>query len=132
MGLQASLGGDNDFIADRDIASQLGIIDVADANVVAALLDRGVGFDALDPRLDIATIAKPVHRCPDPCRHQDPIGGAGANVDTARTRRNVEVDRSGHAQRPFEGSFIDRCRRQRQKTHHDQSSARLQNLPRHL
>jgi hypothetical protein len=48
MGVQLGLGWNHKVVADGDVVQQFSVIDVADTDIIATLLDGRVGLNSLD------------------------------------------------------------------------------------
>src|SRR6266496_861807 len=89
------------LVADGDVASELRIVDVADTNVVSALLDGRIAFDLLNTLLGVSTAEHPFARI-NAASDFDLVGTPRANVDGAGTGFHLQVYSSGHIQRAIE------------------------------
>src|SRR5271168_3996213 len=95
MRTQLRLRRYHEFIADRNVVEQLRVITVANANVIATLLNRRVLLDLLYLSLAIA---------PEPIRHFDVradlhlTGSSGAHMHRPRSRAQVNIGRTSHRQ----------------------------------
>ena len=94
MRLHFSLGRYGQLVADGNVAAQFGVLNVADVNGIAALLNGRVRFQAPDL---LAAVTRPVAGT-DPSSHLDPIGAAGVHRNRARTGVDVDIHRPAHLQ----------------------------------
>src|SRR5258708_39526661 len=85
---------DGDLVADRDVAPQFRVVNVPDANVVPALLDRRIVFDLPD---GVRGGFRPVVRLDVP-GYAEFVRASGANVDGAGPGFNLQVDRAADLQ----------------------------------
>ena len=97
--MQLRVCGDHQFIADRNIAPELGIVDVADANIVAALLDGRIALKTLNALFGVS--AKPFAGI-DASDYLYFIGIAGGHVDRAGAGFNLQVHGSADAEGAIE------------------------------
>src|SRR5712672_1312479 len=86
--------GDGYLVADRDVAPQFRVVDVPDANVVPALLDRRMVFDLPDR---VRGGFRPVIR-PDVPGYAEFVRTSDMNMDGAGPGFNLQVDHAADLQ----------------------------------
>src|SRR5947208_1205896 len=86
--MQLRVCGDHQFIADRNIAPELGIVNVPDANVIAALLNGGI---ALQPLNALFGVSSEPFAGIDSADYLYFIGIAGGHVDGAGAGFHLQV-----------------------------------------
>src|SRR5260370_23194597 len=84
---QLGAGRNHDVVADRNVAAQVGIVNVADSDVISALLDGRIAFQLLH---SVFRGAHPVAGA-DVSGDAHLAGAAGANVDAAGTGFALQV-----------------------------------------
>src|SRR5580658_1531006 len=100
--MELRLCWDDHFIADRDVSRAIMILDVADANRVAVLLDRRIRFEVVHSLLDVA---RDVPAGMNLAVDFNLARASGANNDVAGAGLNVHVHRSGYGKRPVKMAF---------------------------
>ncbi len=96
---QVGLRWNHHYVADGNVVPQFRIVDVADTDIVAALLDGRVRLQPLDLLLDVS--CKPF-RSSDVSRYLYLARIAGAHFDTARAGGQIQMHRPGHLQSTLE------------------------------
>src|ERR1700732_5481673 len=87
---QLRLRRDSDFVADRNIMAQMGIIDMTDANIIPALLN---GRIVLQPFHLTLGVSEPLGRL-NMSGYLSLVGIAGVDLDTTRSGGHIKVHRS--------------------------------------
>src|SRR6185503_13332836 len=107
--MQVRRGRNNNLIADGNTSLQLGIINVADANVVAALLNRGIILQPLDgtPRWMVRKNAPVVFAYV--AGYLDFAGAAIRDLNRSGAGFNLQVHCSRKFQLPMEFAFCSKC-----------------------
>ena len=103
--IQTRFGRDLNFVADRNVAPQFGVLNVADANDIAILFDRRVRFQIPNFALRFVGILAPVIRGANRGAYVHGAGIAVADINVARASRHLEFNGSGH----FQGAIKRAC-----------------------
>src|SRR5271155_2163439 len=100
--MELRLRRDDHFIADRDISRAFVILDVADANRVAVLLDRRIRFEIVHALLDVAAdVPAGMNLAVD----FNLAWASGANDDVAGAGLDVHVDGPTYGKRSVKMAF---------------------------
>src|SRR5260370_20747140 len=98
---QLGAGRNHDVVADRNVAAQVRIVNVADSDVISALLDGRIAFQLLH---SVFRRSHPVAGA-DVSGDAHLAGAAGANVDAAGTGFALQVHGAIDLQGAFESAF---------------------------
>src|SRR5687767_795265 len=90
-GPHAGPGGNEDFVADADVARQVALLELADADRVAVLRNGRICFNPPNTFLGARTVPEAAVRADVP-DDADLVAAAAANVDAARPGADVEID----------------------------------------
>jgi hypothetical protein len=106
--MQLSFGGHEQFVAYGYVAPQVGVVDVADANIVPVLLDWGIVLQAFNFVFGVS--AKPIVNS-DSSGHSHFVRGAGSYLNVSGAGAHVEIHGSSNSQSSLEGTLgVGGCR----------------------
>src|SRR5260370_7175782 len=107
---QLGAGRNHDVVADRNVAAQVRIVNVADSDVISALLDGRIAFQLLH---SVFRGAHPVAGA-DVSGDTHLAGAAGANVEGAGTAFDLHVHGAIDSQPPIDSALASLRRLRRQ------------------
>src|SRR5438309_642964 len=101
--MQFRVGGHQKLIRNRNVAPEIRLVDAANADDVAVLLDGRIGFKKSDFILSAPFARLLAHT--NHAVYGDLPGTAGPDIETSRAGLHVEIYGTRYGELAFEGTF---------------------------